>query len=156
MWGQEHTRWLRLITPGVAIALTGLLTRRACGALTTSATSVPLRPPGWVFGVVWPILYLTTGLSWFHSGYKHDKGFVLLVGLLCSWLVVYSCARQKVLGAVILGLATAVACYVAVALYKNSGYKIRRISSSYLLVPLCAWLVFATYLNTGEIVLEKK
>lgn len=151
MWNPEHTRWLRLLTPGVAIALTGWLTRRACGALTASATSVPLRPPGWVFGVVWPILYLTTGLSWFHSGHKHDKGFIILVGLLCLWLVVYSCARQKVLGAVNLGLATAVACYVAVALFN-----FRRFSSSYLLVPLCAWLVFATYLNTGEIVLEKK
>ena len=25
---------------------------------------IPFRPPGWVFGVVWPILLLLIGYSW--------------------------------------------------------------------------------------------
>ena len=150
MWDPEHTRWLRLLTPGVAIVLTGWLTRRACGGLTTSATSVPLRPPGWVFGVVWPILYLTTGLAWFHTK-NNDVKFLFLVGLLCLWLPVYSCAKEKVLGAVTLSLGTILAFYITLTLYRG-----REHLSSKLMIPLSVWLVFATYLNIGEILSKKK
>lgn len=125
---------LRLITPGIAITVTSLL----CPNLKSSGANVPLRPPGWVFGIVWPILYVTTGLSW--SGSKMDTEFILLTTLLCSWLIAYSCKNDKTLGRNVLMVTTLF-----------SYYMLSRLKAPGLLVPLAVWLTFATYLNFTEV-----
>jgi len=125
---------LRLITPGLAITATSLL----CPNLKSSGANVPLRPPGWVFGVVWPILYVTTGLAWSRS--KLDAEFIALTTLLCAWLVAYSCKDDKIMGRDVLMLATLFSYYV-----------VSRMKAPALLVPLTVWLTFAAYLNVTEV-----
>ena len=109
----------------------------------------PWPPPGVVFAVVWPILYVTTGLAWALSAADADKAFVALVLLLCAWLPVYSCfsrpAAAGVLGASAVG---------AIALSAWRFSKGERWAGG-LVVPLCAWLAFATYLNVAEVATTK-
>ena len=78
----------RLYTPAFFIILSNLLITKQCGSLVSSGKNVPFRPPGWVFGVVWPILYFTTGFAW--SSSKKDYLFSMITALCCLWLYIYS------------------------------------------------------------------
>jgi len=129
----------RLFIPGFAISLSNILVTRECGSLVQSAINVPLRPPGWVFGLVWPILYVTTGLAWSWS--KRDLLFSMIIALCCSWLYVYTCMKNKKASAFLLLTTTCLTWYLVTLL---SG-KTRNA-----LVPLAAWTSFATYLNTYD------
>ena len=86
----------RLFIPGLAISLSNILVTRECGSLVRSAIDVPLSPPGWVFGVVWPILYFTTGFAW--SSSKKDYLFSIITALCCLWLYIYSFRRRPSYG----------------------------------------------------------
>lgn len=127
----------RILIPGAMISLTSLL----CPNLKSSASNVKLRPPGWVFGVVWPILYLTTGLSWMQS--KMDFEYTILTILLCSWLIGYSCMDNKVIGRDILVMSAGYSYYVSKNLINKDGF--------WLSIPLTLWLTFAAYLNYAEV-----
>lgn len=132
--------WLRSIVFGGAISLTSLATRGRCASLADIGRSnIPLQPPDWLFGVVWPFLYATTGAAWALSGADYALGSVTL--LCCFWLVAYACLRNKVLGAVILAVVASLVVCTAIALGGVSGG---------LLVPLGGWLVFATYLGSYD------
>ena len=136
----------RGLAPGVLISLTSLATRHACGRISSvgAAQDVPLRPPAWVFGVVWPILYVTTGLAWYRAPRSLDPHFALIIGLCCAWLVVYVCARAKRAAATILVAAMALAAHTAWRAPARTQAP---------LVPLALWLAFAAYLNVAEAVM---
>ena len=127
----------RAFLPALFISITSLI----CPNLKDSASHVKLRPPGWVFGVVWPALYVTTGLAWAIT--RKDKEFAALTVLLCSWLVVYSCRGKKSNARFVLVASTLVSSYILWGMRKNQYY--------WLMIPITAWLMFATYLNQAEI-----
>jgi len=113
-----------------------------------AGASVPARPPGWVFGVVWPVLYLLTGLAWVQLREQKnqitvDILFTLLIISLNSWIVVYSCAKQKKNALYILVISVAISL-------ATWGYSVGTTQMFYL-TPLVAWLVFATMLNFTEV-----
>ena len=134
----------RLVIPGVLISMSSF----TCPNLKSSASNVKFRPPGWVFGVVWPILYACIGLSW--SITRLDIEFFSLIVTLCMWLTVYSCFENKRLGVYILMLSTFMSSAIM--------FKIRSEHENgtfFLMIPLTVWLAFATYLNYAEIRLNK-
>ena len=108
-----------------------------------------LTPPSWVFGVVWPILYLL--LSVFFILFLKDekcKGicmplilFGLQILLNFMWTTVFFRLRKLVIALImiiiILGL-TVITFVQMQEINKNI---------SYLLVPYMLWLSLATYLN---------
>lgn len=129
-------------------ALTITATSRLCPNLKTSASNVSLRPPGWVFGVVWPVLYVLTGVSWHRT--KLDAPYFLLVGSLCAWLVLYSCRGQKSRAKYVLFLSTLLSYYLSAKLYSTNGPYM-------FMFPLALWLTFASWLNHAEVTnLEKQ
>ena len=130
---------LRVLAPGVLISLTSFATNTTCGPLTEAATAAPGRPPGWVFGIIWFALYITTGLAWMWAAQiEFDPLFALVVGLCVVWLPVYSCFRAKRLASVVLILA-AVTTGILVGCLSGA--------SRWLMVPLLVWTTFASYLN---------
>ena len=138
---------LRASVFGGAISLTALLTH-SCGSLADiGPRDVPLQPPDWAFKVAWLCLYATTGAAWALSGEAVDLVFGAITLLCCSWLFAYACLRRKVLGAVILAVAVLLVVCTAVAIGGLSGG---------LLVPLAAWLAFATYLNAYDAASTRK
>ena len=129
--------------------ITGYIISAICPMKKGEAgSSVPARPPGWVFGVVWPILYILTGLSWVQLRKQKDETtvdilFSLLIVALNSWIVVYSCAKQKknALYVLIISVAIVLATW---------GYSVGTTEMFYL-TPLVSWLLFATMLNFTEV-----
>ena len=99
------------------------------------------QPPGWVFAVVWPVLYLLIGMNWNRT--KSDSTLNLLHWLLIAalnyWLFVVGCGKNWKQGAwVFLPIVG-----VSLATWILSASK----GSPLLLVPYLAWILFAQQLN---------
>lgn len=121
--------------------ISGYLVSSICGPSKTSGQSVRFRPAPWVFGVVWPILYLLLGFAWTQSK-KYSLLYIILNILLNLWLVVYACQKNKVGGIYIILLSLLCLVYIFINVKKQI---------KYYLVPLVIWLLFALLLNTFEV-----
>ena len=132
---------LRLFYPMVA----GFVVAKFC-KMEKSGISVKFRPPGYVFGIVWPILYILLGLSWINSNPSSNKIIELLYfvlsSLLAYWIVVYACQKNK-----------RNAVFIMLAIILNIGILMVQIpkKSKLYLVPLGIWLLFALLISTTEI-----
>jgi len=115
----------------------------------------PLTPPNWVFGTVWPILYVLLGISFLKiSNNENCKGlclplvfFLIQMVLNVSWTTVFFRYKKTkialIMILVIIGLT-----------YKTyEEMKLIDTTASNLLIPYLVWLSFATYLN-GYIVMN--
>lgn len=127
----------------------GYITSYFCNVGEKSGKTIPFRPPGWVFGVVWPILYLLFGLSWYFSILsKTNKTLIInllyftLSLLLCLWIIIYGCYDKKKKAIYILFLSILNILVI---------YTIVEMKSKLLLTPLMVWLIFATFLNIIEV-----
>lgn len=127
---------IRLYFPGTAITLTNYI----CKTSPLSGSSVKFRPPGWVFALIWPFLYVLIGVTWWMS--ERDQEFSILIGLLCAWLVLYNCNEKKKLARNILIITTLFTYYLLYTFDKTE-----RLTFA----PLALWLTFATYLNYMEV-----
>ena len=111
-----------------------------------------LQPPGWVFAVVWPILYILMGMSIFIYWRKIGRIanwplylFVIGVILLQVWWIVFNkICNKKVAFASLIGIAIYF-LGIAISLFRTS-----RIST-FCLIPLLMWLSFASYLTYDSI-----
>lgn len=106
------------------------------------------QPPGWVFAVVWPILYILIGLAgalfWRKTKRVWSKpiiGFCIAVAALQLWWILFTkiCAPWSALASLI-----AITCvFVIIA---SVFAKVSTVSAA-LLAPLVLWLTFASYLS---------
>lgn len=128
----------RFVATGAAVTATSVVTSLSCGDLSSAGEKVPFRPPAWVFGVAWPVLYVTTGIAWNQS--RSDALYAIVTALLCLWLLLYSCGGKagRVAAAVTAAAAAAMAVYLGT-------------TGSPWAIPLAAWLTFATVLNVTEV-----
>ena len=108
-----------------------------------------LMPPSYVFGIVWPILYIMIILSlvfFVRNGIKKTdilaiSFFVLQLALNLSWTPVFFGLHQiKIALLIILALVVCVAI-TSILFYQKSK------TAGLLLVPYFLWLLFAMYLN---------
>ena len=101
---------------------------------------IPFRPPSWVFGVVWPILLILIGYSWtLRPGLS--KYYLILTILLATWSIFY--ANNRTLAFFNILATIGITIYLILHKFKKK--------SSYLLIPLLAWLSFASYLAYNSI-----
>ena len=101
---------------------------------------VAYRPPGWVFGVVWPVLLLLIGKSWTLAP-DLSKYYIILTTLLASWSMFY--ANNRSLAFLNILTSIGITIYLILSKFKKK--------SSNLLIPLLAWLSFASYLSFNSI-----
>lgn len=132
----------------VLVAVPGAIGFAVSAACEMPKTAeIPFRPPPWVFGVVWPVLYLLLGVAWFRTAVSvgtlsaASASYLLTTLLLGLWLVVFSCQRQTK-NAVFVLLASVLSAAFNIAL---SGPAERL-----MLIPLIVWLSFATLLNAWQ------
>ena len=102
----------------------------------TSGQKVTFRPPPYVFVIVWPILLLLIGYSWYLRP-KLSYYYAFLTLLLSSWSILWAYSKLYSLFNIICTLFLTL--YLIFLKYSKK--------SSYLLIPLCLWLCFATILN---------
>ena len=115
-----------------------------------------LTPGGWVFAVVWPILYLLLGIALYLimvdrtrlSKAKSYSLFAVHMGLNALWSYLFFGINMTGVALIVLLLLIGFTVWMMVAF--------RQISrpAYYLVWPYILWLVFALYLNTAIIMLN--
>lgn len=104
--------------------------------------------PGWVFPVVWSILYVLMGISSYlvRNDFTLIKIYVvnLIVNLL--WPIIFFSFKLKVLGFFWILLLILIVGYMIYRFYEKNKV------SAYLLIPYLLWLIFASILNLLEII----
>jgi tryptophan-rich sensory protein len=128
--------YLYLLLPMFSVYFIGLL----YPVDKEAGKNIPFRPPGWVFGVVWPILLLLIGYSWtLRPGLTNY--YLLLTLLLSTWSIFY--ANNRVFAFLNILATIGLTIYLILHKFKKK--------SSYLLIPLVLWLSFASYLAYNSI-----
>jgi benzodiazapine receptor len=104
-------------------------------------TKSSLNPPGYVFGIVWPILYLLMSISAFRTFNETKKLFLtqLLFNALWSWL--FFTFQMPLIALVNIW----VLIYLNIKLNLKMFYQDKL--SGLLFIPYVIWLFFASYLN---------
>ena len=115
----------------------------------------PLAPPGWLFPVVWTILYILMGVSY---GILKEQNLIdekinqiyftqLFVNLL--WPIFFFVLKWRLFSIMWIIL---LAIFVAIMIYRF--YQKNKVSGL-LQIPYLIWTVYATYLNIGIYLLNK-
>lgn len=156
--GRDPQRpWWRiaLITvPAIVLlgSLSGYFSNSGYGNDWFAALEKPsFMPPGWAFGVVWPVLYACLGLAvaMIHVLPASDakrKALILFyvqLALNFAWSPVFFAAHDMRAAVVIIIMMVAIAAGAAGQFFRL------RAGAGYLMIPYLAWLVFATTLNTA-------
>ena len=108
-----------------------------------------LTPPNWVFGTVWPILYITLAIS-FNILKKNKKCsswcnpltfFVIQIFFNLIWTNLFFKFKK-----IKLALLDLILVIIFTFFTMKDGYNINKYST-YILIPYFIWLLFAFYLN---------
>lgn len=155
----KKVNWLQLFAIVLITELAGILSSLSSGnvgQIYTSLNKPPLSPPGWLFGVIWPILYLLMGIAAYiiyqaPQSPKREKAINLYwVQLLINflWPIVFFRFEWFWISVFVI-LLLDVLVFLTTILF----YRINKIAG-YLMIPYLLWILFATYLNIGIAVLN--
>lgn len=109
----------------------------------------PLSPPGIVFPIVWTVLYILMGISYFIATKENednkelDQIYLLQLFVNFLWPIIFF-----VLGMYFTAFLWIVLLIILVVAMIKELFKNNKISG-YLQIPYLIWLLFATYLNLG-------
>ena len=145
-------RWALVLVPAVVLA--GLASGVLGGSTASSAwfaglAKPAINPPSYLFGIVWPILYVMMGLALtlvVTARGAPGRGaaiaaFVVQLAINLAWSPLFFGAHQ-VSAALWLLFAIDLAVIATIVLF----WKVRP-PAAWLLVPYLAWILFATALN---------
>ena len=146
--------WIAL-AEGVG-ALAGWLSREGTRWYQESAVKPPLSPPGWVFPVVWGILYALMGfgaarVSLTPQSRERSAGLNLFVAQLTVnffWSLIFFNLRAYGFALFWLGLLWVLIVWMIFAFRKSDRL------AAWLQIPYLLWVTFAAYLNWGAWVLN--
>lgn len=135
-----------LLLPIISGSIIGFLTNDYIDY--NSLVRPPFSPPSWLFPVMWSIIYILMGISYFlfrKKFYNEDTSInyytQLVVNLL--WSVIFFVFKFR-----LLAIFWIILLDVLVILLMNNYKKFEK-KSTYLLVPYAIWIIFATYLTIG-------
>ena len=137
--------------------LSALLSMNGMELYEATITKPALTPPGWVFSVVWTILYVLMGISaaqvWLtKDSVARSRGLNLYVAQLIVnffWILIFFNAQAFGFAVIWLLL-----LWVLVFLMIRQFYKVDRLAAL-LQIPYLIWLTFAAYLNIGVWILNR-
>lgn len=114
----------------------------------------PLSPPSYIFPIVWTILYILMGISYFiatkDNGNDKELNQIYILQLLVNffWPIIFFILKMYFTAFFWIILLLILVIIMIKELLKNN--KI----SGYLQIPYLIWLLFATYLNIGIFLLN--
>lgn len=118
-------------------------------------TKPPLAPPDWIFPPVWSTLYFSMLVALllylFKPSQNKKSGYIYFIAQLILnflWTPTFFYLQNIVLALIVIILLD-----IFVILTIKSFYKISKISGL-ILIPYLLWILFATYLNIGYLVLN--
>ena len=145
-------RWALFVVP--TIMFFGFLSGTMSGSTSENAwyqtlIKPDIQPPGWVFGVVWPMLYFMLGLAFamvLHArGARHRN---MAIGLFLSqfvinltWSPIFFGAHQVTTAFFI------ILAMLGLAIATTFAFARVRKAAAWLMVPYLVWISFASILN---------
>ena len=118
-------------------------------------TKPPLAPPDWIFPPVWSTLYFSMLVALllylFKPSQNKKSGYIYFIAQLILnflWTPTFFYLQNIVLALIVIILLD-----IFVILTIKSFYKVSKISGL-ILIPYLIWILFATYLNIGYLVLN--
>jgi len=151
--------WIQLLTIILISELVGVLGSLLSGnpgVIYTSFVKPPLSPPGWLFGVIWPVLYLLMSIEAYiiyqtpQTLERKEATTIYWIQLFVNflWPIVFFRFEWYwiAVGVIIL-------LDILVSITTLRFYKINK-AAGYLMIPYLLWILFATYLNIGIAVLN--
>ncbi len=145
-----------LISVGVGL-LSGFLTKDSM-EIFNNLTKPQLSPPGFVFPIVWPILFILMGVSayliWVSHAPKRQKRTAFAVygaqlALNFFWSIIFFN-----LNAYLFAFIWVLLLWVMIIAMIYSFSKISK-TAAYLQIPYLLWVTFAAYLNLSIYLLNK-
>lgn len=113
----------------------------------------PLSPPSWLFPVMWTIIYLLMGISYYI--FKKDDDSILVsriyyIQLIVNlfWSIIFFTLKLRLLAVLWIILLVGLVGML-IYLFWN-----RKRISAYLNIPYMIWILFATYLTIGIYILN--
>jgi tryptophan-rich sensory protein len=100
-----------------------------------------LNPPGYVFGIVWPILYLLMSVSAYRTFSKTKNLFYIQLFFNAIWSWLFFAFHMPFLALLNIWLLIALNIKLNMQMFK------RDLFSGIIFVPYVLWLFFASYLN---------
>lgn len=145
-------QWKKLIVclliPLAVGGLSALLTRNSMESFEM-LTKPPLSPPGWLFPVVWTILYLLMGLASYlvlTSGKPGALGILAYSAQLFFnffWSLFFFNREMYLFSFIWLVILWLLILATTILFYRNTK------AAGYLMIPYLLWVAFAGYLNLG-------
>ncbi len=136
-------------------ALSAFLTRDSMERFS-APVQPPLSPPGWLFPVVWSVLFVLMGISaaivfLSDSPYRNKALQVYALQLVVNffWSIIFFNLEARLFAFFWLLLLLALVIWMF--------FLFRKISplAAYLQIPYILWLLFAAYLNVGVYLLNR-
>ena len=109
----------------------------------------PLSPPGIVFPIVWTILYILMGISYFlatknnENNKELDQIYLLQLLVNFMWPIIFFVLKMY-----FTAFLWIILLLILVIVMIKELLKVNKVSG-YLQIPYLIWLLFATYLNLG-------
>ena len=100
-----------------------------------------LNPPGYVFGIVWPILYLLMGITAWRTYDTIKDIFYIQLFLNAIWSWLFFSFQLPLISLIDLWLLIFINIKILLMIYKEDKL------AAFLYVPYIMWLLFASYLN---------
>lgn len=144
-----------LFLPLVIGLVSSSFTSNASG-FYNSLKQPPLAPPGYLFGIVWTILFILMGISFLllklkTEGYDiSNTEFWYYLQLIINFFWSFFFFKNQELTFSFIWL---VFLFITVIITYRKFYKLYR-PSAYLLIPYILWIIFAGYLNLSVAILN--
>ena len=137
---------VRRLTLMIAVILTAVIGSIASTSAGTDSwylllNKSKLNPPGYVFGIVWPILYILMMVSAFLAHKKIFSIFIIQLFFNAAWSWLFFRFQMPLEALLDIYLLIALNIYILILMYKEN--KI----AFFLYIPYVVWISFASYLN---------
>ncbi len=142
-----------IAVPLIVGATAAILTRDGMETFE-SLEKPPLSPPGWLFPVVWTVLYILIGISRYLVSVSEKESSiaetVYYVGLAFNflWPIIFFGFENYIFAFVWLILLWIVTIVNIILFHRISR------TAAYLMIPYLLWITFAGYLNLGVSILN--
>ncbi len=100
-----------------------------------------LNPPGYVFGIVWPILYVLMMISAFLAYRRIFSIFIMQLFFNAAWSWLFFRFQMPLIALLDIYLLIAINIYILNLMYKENKL------AFFLFIPYVIWISFASYLN---------
>ena len=143
---------LYILTPLIGGSIVGLIINKSIDY--NYLVNPPLSPPSYLFPIVWNILYLLIGISYYiYRKNNNDdsltiKLYYIQLILNYLWSIIFFTLKLRTLAVIWIIVLAITVIYLMIRFYKEER------TSFYLFIPYILWVLFATYLNIGIVVLN--